>query len=162
MAAKTAAKPKPPAKRRVGRRPDLDTPAVRDSILRRIADGQPLVHVCADKEMPSVETVHRWRREDAEFAEAFEGARQDSADKLADEIITLADESMTAVDKVQAQAYRLRVDARKWCAAKLKPQSYGDRQQIELSGEVAIRQMDDAELNAKLAGLIATLGTKDA
>jgi hypothetical protein len=159
MAAKTAAKPKAPARKR-GRPPKgkpVDTPETRDEILRRVADGEPLVRICADDHMPDVVSVHNWRRKDSEFAEAFERARQDSADKLADEIISLADESMAATDKTQAQAYRLRVDARKWAAAKLKPQSYGDKQQVELSGEVAIRQLDDKELDNRLVALMAAL-----
>jgi hypothetical protein len=107
--------------------------------------------------MPHRETVRVWLCRKADFSAQYARAREDQADHYAEEIISLADESMSATSKEQAQAYRLRVDARKWAAAKLKPASYGDKQQVELSGEVAIRQMDDAELDNRLVALMAAL-----
>ena len=38
-----------------------------------------------------------------------------------------------AIDKDNIQRSRLQVDARKWIAAKLKPNRYGDK--VELSGD---------------------------
>ena len=50
-------------------------------------------------------------------------AKEKAADKLADEIVEIADNA-TPQD---AHVARLRVDARKWVAAKLLPKKYGDR-----------------------------------
>jgi hypothetical protein len=47
---------------------------------------------------------------------------------------------------------RLKVDARKWVAAKLKPKKYGDKLQTEHSGEITTKYygLTDAELEAEI------------
>lgn len=77
-------------------------------------------------------------------------AREDQADTLADEILEIADESENDTYEVDlgdgviiqkenrevVNRSRLRVDARKWVAAKLKPKKYGDysRNETEITG----------------------------
>jgi hypothetical protein len=61
-----------------------------------------------------------------------------TADKLAEEILALADEDMPeGLKGAEAAAWvnkkRLQVDARKWIAAKLKPKRYGDRLEMEVT-----------------------------
>jgi hypothetical protein len=75
------------------------------------------------------------------FLDHYARAREVQADCLADEIITIADESHydQAVDEdgrpivnmEHIQRDRLRVDARKWLAGKLRPKKYGDRTVVE-------------------------------
>ena len=69
-------------------------------------------------------------------------AREDQADTLADEIQAIADEmpmeitdekGVSRFDSAYINWMRLRVDSRKWVAAKLKPRKYGDR--VELAGD---------------------------
>ncbi len=70
-------------------------------------------------------------------------AREDQADTLADEIVAIADEpaagkktttkangDVETVEGDMIEHRRLRVDARKWTAAKLKPKKYGERQAL--------------------------------
>lgn len=103
--------------------------------------------------MPARSAVHVWLATRAEFADQYARAREDQADTLADEIVTLADEAaapflrddgtplllpdgkpvMVTTSEAINHA-RLRVDARKWVAAKLKPKKYGERTAHELSG----------------------------
>lgn len=74
-------------------------------------------------------------------------AREDQADTLADQIIEIADTPMLGIktktddegnvettegDMIEHR--RLRVDARKWIAAKLKPRKYGERLNTEHTG----------------------------
>jgi hypothetical protein len=62
-------------------------------------------------------------------------AREAQADYLADEIISISDHSeedhtaFTGANVVQRD--KLRVEARKWIAAKLKPKKYGDKVEVE-------------------------------
>jgi hypothetical protein len=92
-------------------------------------------------------------------------AREDRSDKLADEIVAISDESHndTYVDddgnvrtnhEVVARA-KLRVDARKWVASKLKPRVYGDK--LDLTQTVTVRDLPDDELMARAARLQALL-----
>jgi hypothetical protein len=53
---------------------------------------------------------------------------------MADEIVSIADGPDGEDSPVATARDRLRVDARKWVAAKLLPKKYGDRIQQEVSG----------------------------
>jgi hypothetical protein len=93
--------------------------------------------------MPDKATVFRWLSLESPFRDGFcdqyAHAREAQADSLADDIIDIADTPMPGVKtKTTAQGVettegdmiehrRLRVDARKWVAAKLKPKKYGDK-----------------------------------
>ena len=111
------------------------------TICSRLAEGEPLVRMCREENMPSTATVYRWLIAHQEFRDMYARAREDQADTLADQIIDIADESSGdrasdgSVNSENVQRSRLRVEARKWIAAKLKPRKYGDR--LELAGEVA-------------------------
>jgi hypothetical protein len=63
------------------------------------------------------------------FREQYELARRLQAEAYADEITMIADDAEPGTVQVQ----RLRVDARKWVASKLKPKKYGDRQAVDVS-----------------------------
>ncbi len=82
--------------------------------------------------------VCEWCDASDEVAQHYARAKEESADKLAEEIVEIADEAAGEVDAAAVQAARLRVDARKWVASKLKPKRYGDAQKIEHSGTVDI------------------------
>jgi Bacteriophage Sf6, terminase small subunit-like len=62
------------------------------------------------------------------FTVAYNQARRIQAGRWADEIIDLSDESRRAAgDMALMQSYKLSVDSRKWLAARLLPDAYGDR-----------------------------------
>ena len=98
-----------------------------------------------DENFPAAPTLLSWMNDNPEFAERYTRARQSQADVLADEIVEIADESTGDIgfredgspcimpDNVQRS--KLRVEARKWVAAKLKPIKYGDKVQNELTGK---------------------------
>jgi hypothetical protein len=116
---------------------------IADAICERIADGESLRAICRDERMPDKATVFRWLYQFPEFRDQYARAREAQADTLADEIIDIADDNSRDVVEdgdgnrvvnhdVVARA-RLRIDARKWIASKLKPKSYGDR--LEVAGD---------------------------
>lgn len=93
--------------------------------------------------------------ENGNFTIQYARAKQDQADFLAEEIIEIADDSsndtiidpVTGVEKENKEwvnRSRLRVDARKWVAAKLKPKRYGDK--IEHSGSLEVKQITGMEI----------------
>jgi Bacteriophage Sf6, terminase small subunit-like len=59
-------------------------------------------------------------------------AREEQADKLAGECLTIADE--VEADSAQVAKARLQVDVRKWHAGKLAPKKYGDRISHDVKG----------------------------
>lgn len=111
-----------------------------------LAEGKSLVSICQLDSMPSTVTVYSWLQKHEEFLNIYTRAREDQADTLADQIIDIADDGKGDVkldkegnektDAENVQRSRLRVEARKWVAAKLKPKKYGDKVQTEISGEL--------------------------
>ena len=112
-------------------------------ICERLADGMPLRTICEDEATPGRSTVYRWLLEVAEFRDLYARAREDQADTLADEIVAIADEPPVivtsgdgeevevALDSAAIARQRLRIDARKWVASKLKPKRYGEKIDLE-------------------------------
>jgi hypothetical protein len=120
-------------------RPSDYTDELAIEICFRIVNGESLNRICKDDHMPNVATVYRWLQKLEDFRNMYTRAKEDQADTLADEIqdisdekpmmtIVTDDESVEKLDPVGINRNRLRIDARKWIAAKLKPRKYGDRQ----------------------------------
>lgn len=99
-------------------------PEVADAICEAISQGSSLVKAC--KEMGLYYgTVFKWLADNKDFENNYTRAREAQADYHADEIIGIAD---TEDDPNKA---RVRIDARKWVAGKMKPKKYGDSTQIK-------------------------------
>jgi hypothetical protein len=106
-----------------------------DIVCIRIAGGESLRAVCElDDALPARETIRGWLRgdQDGELTGQYARARDEQADHYADEIIAIADEEP---DPSKA---KVRVDARKWVASKLKPRVYGDKIDHKHSGSLTI------------------------
>lgn len=72
--------------------------------------------------MPSLVTVYNWLHNNEGFLKKYTRAKEESADTLADQLLEIADDaSLDPNDK------RVRIDARKWIASKMKPKKYGDK-----------------------------------
>ncbi len=106
------------------------TQTLADEICEHIGDGKSLRSFCEQEGRPSAPTVCRWLRmeETAWFAEQYARAREAQADALFNDILDIVDQAE------DPQIARLRMDARKWMAGKLRPKVYGDK--VELGGKV--------------------------
>jgi len=154
-------------------RPKTYTASLGDLICSHIAQGKSLARICREHEsLPSPRTVYNWLREYPEFLRNYEISKSDQADYLAEEILDIADNGTNdwvAVsgddDAIKAyklngeniQRSRLRVDARKWIASKLKPKRYGDWTRSEILASVNVNdisQMSMEELDRKLEEIL--------
>ncbi len=121
-------------------RPTLYTDELAAEICRRIVEGESLTRICKDDDMPNVSSVYLWIIKNKDFSNMYAHAREDQADTYSDQIVDIGEEVPMMVitdedgkvtkriDPAGVNRNRLRVDARKWVAAKLKPRKYGDRQ----------------------------------
>lgn len=84
----------------------------------------------------SSKTFYDWVDEDDDKVKRYMRAREDRADKIADEILEIADDSCNdnleterglIENKEWVNRSKLRVESRKWLLAKLNPTKYGDR-----------------------------------
>lgn len=124
-------------------RPSLYTGELADQICAQLADGRSLRSVCKAEDMPAASTVFGWLRSNPEFLQQYARAKEASADALIDEILDIADDSRRDFEQTKdgpvfnhehVQRARLRIDARKWVAAKLLPRKYGDRVDLSHAG----------------------------
>ena len=115
--------------------------------------------ICAENDdLPSHTTVFEWRLDHDEFADLYTRAKCAQVEYLVDEIITISDDSskdehITEAGKKACNAEylnrsRLRVDTRKWIAAKLAPRLYGDRTIVEQKTTHSLDPENVAELEA--------------
>lgn len=116
-------------------RPSTFSPEVADVLCQRIADGENVLDVCDDPNMPAWSTLCGWRLRNPEFASAYARARVASAEAL--EMAALR-KSTEATDKDTAAAVRVQVDAMKWAAAKRNPRIYGERIDVNHEGKITL------------------------
>ena len=102
-------------------RPSLYTAYLADEICRRLAEGEALVAICSEDEMPGYRTVFRWLSEREDFRQEYTRAKEIQGHYTADRAV------MVAHEELDPQVARLRFDALRWHAGKLLPKVYGDK-----------------------------------
>lgn len=112
-------------------RPSAYTPELGAEICRRLSTGESVRTIAKSDGMPAPATIWVWLTKHPDFQEQYTRAREAQAEFLADEIVEIAD---SAVDSDSSQAARVRIDARKWVAAKLRPKKYGELVKHEHGG----------------------------
>jgi len=130
-----------------------------------VAKGGHMAGFCEGRGLP-YKTVSDWVYKNPDRAAMYARAREERADFLFDEIIAISDETEVeakyegedvklVLDSTAVARNRLRVDARKWAASKLKPRVYGDKVTQEHTGAgggpitmaaVDLKNLSDAEL----------------
>lgn len=110
-------------RRAVGRPTDYSCEAA-DAICGLLAEGYSLRAICATDGAPDRSTVFRWLVAHPEFRDQYRLARELQADTLADECIEIADAAEPT--RLALDHAVVRVKARQWCAARMKPRVYGD------------------------------------
>jgi len=145
---------KQPAKRG---RPSLYSDEIAEKICELTSTShKSLKTICEEVEVP-VMTVLCWLRTNESFSKMYARAKDEQADFLVEEMLEIADDSRqdTLIDPETGKKYenkewtnrsRLRVDARKWVAAKLKPRKYSEKLDLNHSGELAIKQITGMEI----------------
>jgi hypothetical protein len=122
-------------------RPTIYSEALANEICEWIAKGGSLNAYCKQPNTPSMSAVMGWlfTNKQEGFVEKYTRAREAQAEVLADEIIAIADgdehDTIITEDGIQKnreviERSRIKIDARKWVAAKLLPKKYGDKLEI--------------------------------
>lgn len=130
----------------MARRPSLFNEKLAIEICSRISNGETLTAILKENEMPHISTILGWRTKedykvgDLTFGELYVLSREMQADYFADlinqdaldaEKDVIAAANNPEIDKRAisnlVQARRLKIDALKWTASKLKPQTYGEK-----------------------------------
>ena len=131
-------------------RPSIYTIELGNNICTLISTtNKSLRSICAELNI-NVSSVLTWLSDGyhPEFTALYARAKEEQADLLAEEILEIADDSSRdtiTINKNGTEVQientewtnraKLRVEARKWIAAKLKPRKYGDRLDLTTKGE---------------------------
>jgi hypothetical protein len=145
----------------VNGRPTKYTKELADKICELIStSNKGLRSVCKEVGVSTI-TVLSWLNDEnkKDFLIQYARAKEEQADFLAEEILEIADDAkrdtitvekggkLVEVENTEwVNRSKLRVDARKWIAAKLKPKKYGDKIQQELSGSIEVKPITGMEV----------------
>jgi len=141
------------------------TEDIANEILGRLAEGETLTSICADKHLPTTWAVMDWVRTDKEgFQKRYEEARKHFFIRLADESLDIADDNsrdwktihrrggdITVPDTEVVNRSKLRVEQRRWILSKVLPKEFGDYQQDDKATELAAGVMEIIKLVAGMA-----------
>ena len=120
-------------------KPERDKAAICQAVLQGMRDGLSAFKACQAAGVPQ-STFNRWVDADAKLAEDYAHAREDLIERMANEVMELADSEVPETgdgkkDWQAIQKHKLQVDTRKWLLSKLAPKKYGDK--LEVSGDAA-------------------------
>jgi hypothetical protein len=132
------------------------TPELEDAICAAIAGNiKGLDDICAESDgFPEARSVYRHLIQSEEFSQKYAHARDLQHQMLADQLVPLADkdricqkrtikadgsEEVVILDQVERS--KLQIETRKWLLGKLQPKKYGDKQQLDLTGEVSVKRV---------------------
>ena len=113
-------------------RPTKYSETVSDDICDRIANGKSLINICGELNL-SYSQVMVWLRKYPDFTDKYARAREIQADWYADEIISVIDNAKS--DRNEIERAKIKIDALKWIASKLKPKKYGDKIDLTSNGD---------------------------
>lgn len=124
-------------------RPSTYTEELGRAICKAVSTStDSLAQICArNPGFPVRETVYSWRIDHPTFGNMYALAKGMQADLLAEEVLSIADDSSRDTiidaegnercDHEWVHRSRLKIDARKWIACKLMPKVYGDKQTVD-------------------------------
>ena len=127
-------------------RPTKYTPELAAAICEDISNSSCGIHQIAKNHNVTATSIMEWLGKYKEFAEMYARAKDLQADYMAKEMIEIADEATrdTITDPETGNEYannewiqrsKLRVETRKWLAAKLAPKKYGDKIDVTTDGQ---------------------------
>ena len=129
-------------------RPSKFSDGLAEQICSALTDGKSLRSICLQDDLPNQTTVFRWLADErySEFRKQYASAREVQADAIFDECLDIADDGandyMGDDEKYNGDHVarsRLRIDTRKWMAGKLAPKKYGEKLDVDVSGNLTVQ-----------------------
>ena len=160
--------------KQAGRKPMPYDEAVAAEVCERLSQGETLRAICEDPAMPSHQTVYRWVADEPTFRTAYARAREAQMDHWSDEIVEIADDASNdymerigkdgeverVFDPEAVQRSKLRIATRQWLMARLAAKRYGDRVDVNVTAQVEVSALSDAELEARTQASLKALGVE--
>lgn len=137
-----------------------DRESIITEICARLSKGEPLAQICRDVHMPDRTVVYDWANENENVSQRIARAREIGYDAIADDCLSISDTPVVGVEERVTPAVKnregevvvpeaielkrgdmlghrkLQIETRLKLLAKWDPKRYGDKQQVEHSGQV--------------------------
>jgi hypothetical protein len=118
--------------------PFYDWPSIWPVVLREIGNGSSLITAIKKEGYPTYDAFQRHLRAHPEIKRMYEEAIEVRADYLAESLIDISEEPPPeGLDGPQLSAWinqmKIRIDTRKWTAAKLRPKQWGERMDVNVT-----------------------------
>jgi len=137
-------------------RPSIYTEELANDICTRLGLVESLRKICLSEDMPSLSSVMSWLTTKPAFLEQYTRAREIQAETQFDELIDIVDQPPELshitnnkgelveikFDSSYVQWMKLRVDTRKWTAARMAPKKYGEQKQPEQTFDPMVIDVD--------------------
>lgn len=149
--AEVTGKPQTKEETKIGR-PSIYSEELANEICVRLGLGESLRKICLDERIPSMATVMTWLSRKPEFLEQYTRAREIQAETQFDELIDIVDQHPDLAhvvgkdgelievkfDSSYVAWMKLRVDTRKWTAARMAPKKYGEQKTAEETNDLTV------------------------
>jgi hypothetical protein len=132
-------------------RPSEYTPEIAEAICDGIIEGKSIKTICKADELPSHTTVFKWLASNREFADLYARAKDIQAEVMSEDLLDIVDDGtndwtlktfghteVKVVDQEAVQRSKLRYEARRWLMSKYKPKKFGDKMDLNVSGELTL------------------------
>jgi hypothetical protein len=118
--------------------PFYDWPSIWPVVLREIGNGSSLITAIKKEGYPTYDAFQRHLRNHPDTKRLYDEAIEARADYLAESLIDISEEPIPeGLDGPQLSAWinqmKIRIDTRKWTAAKLRPKSWGERVDVSVT-----------------------------
>lgn len=122
-------------------RPTLYGKALATTVCERMADGEPIHHICDSAGMPCWKTIQHWLVRHKEFRAAYVSARAIHADYEFERLRAIEDKVLDG--NLDANAARVVLKSINWRLGRMKPKVYGDyrTQDINVSGSLHVKRV---------------------
>jgi hypothetical protein len=117
-------------------RPSEYTSEIANEICAQIADNKSIRTICKQKNMPAIRTIFYWLDKHEDFLQQYARAKELQADAIYEDIIEI--EGDLRAEIIDPSTARVLIDSHKWRAGKMKPQKYGDKQQLKVTGDAGL------------------------
>ena len=160
-------------KKKVGR-PKIDyTPELAEEICYAVScSSKGIKQLCKEYEnWPSHDTIYSWLAKHKDFSDSYMRAKCLQVQVIVDEILEISDDTSSdtiinddgksTVNHEHINRSRLRVDSRKWVAAKLCPRLYGDKDDALVSLKFPSEVKDASSLLPMSTEVFRALGNQE-
>lgn len=91
-------------------------------------------------------TVEDWIYGDPDRSAHYARARDDRADAVFESLDDVSEQAVSAANAVEVAGLRLKADNIKWKLARMNAKKYGDKVELEHSGNLTVKRLTDDQL----------------